>query len=60
MLDLKLIILTLVVIFNRKKALEGISRVLSKMPCDEKLLDVVKREKELYPFPPPGSNQIAD
>ena len=58
LLDIKLILLTITSIISRQKALNGINRMLSKISVDEKLVDIVKRESRLIPYPPPGSDSI--
>ncbi len=58
LLDIKLILLTVTSIISRQKALNGINRILSKLSADEKLIEIVKREAKLIPFPPPGSDSI--
>ena len=39
-------------------ALKWVVKKLEKFNVDQKIIDVAKREKELYPFPPPGSDKI--
>ena len=51
-------LLTAVAIISRQKALNGINRILSKLSADEKLIEIVKRESRLIPYPPPGSDMI--
>ena len=58
LLDIKLILLTVTSIIWRQKALNGINRILSKLSTDKKLIEVVKRENQLTPYPPPGSDSI--
>ena len=58
LLDIKLILLTVTSIISRQKALNGINRMLSKLSADEKLIEIVKRESSLVPYPPPGSDII--
>lgn len=58
LLDIKLIFLTAVAIFSRKHALSGVHTILVKLKADPELINVSKRENPLYPFPPPGSNEI--
>ncbi|SVE06844.1 uncharacterized protein METZ01_LOCUS459698, partial [marine metagenome] len=58
LLDIKLILLTVTSIISRQKALNGINRMLSKLSADEKLIEIVKRESRLIPYPPPGSDLI--
>lgn len=58
LLDIKLILLTVTTIISRQKALNGINRMLSKLSADEKLIEIVKRESRLIPYPPPGADII--
>ena len=58
LLDIKLILLTVTTIISRQKALNGINRILSKLSPDEKLIEIVKRESRLIPYPPPGADII--
>jgi len=54
-LDLKLVMLTAVAIFNREKALRGIQRLLREMGADDELISVASRTKPLVPALPPGA-----
>lgn len=56
-LDIKLIFLTIQAILNKRAALIQIQSILTDLKTDSKLIEVCKREDELVPFPPPGSNQ---
>ena len=58
LLDIKLILLTVTSIISRQKALNSINRMLSKLSADEKLIEIVKRESKLIPYPPLGSDSI--
>lgn len=58
LLDIKLILLTVTSIISRQKALNGINRILSKLSANEKLVEIVKRESRLIPYPPPGTDII--
>jgi len=58
LLDIKLILLTVTSIISRQKALNSINRMLSKLSADEKLIEIVKRESRLIPYPPPGADII--
>jgi lipopolysaccharide/colanic/teichoic acid biosynthesis glycosyltransferase len=58
LLDIKLIFLTIVSIISRRKALNGINKILVKFSADEKLIDVALRKFALVPYPPPGSDKI--
>jgi len=57
-LDIRLIVLTMWTMVNRKKALVGVSNLLSKMGANKELVEISKRENELIPAPPPGSTQV--
>ena len=56
--DIKLIFLTIYSILSRKKALNKVSNLLYKLSADNKLVEIAKREKELRPYPPPGSKKV--
>ena len=58
LLDLKLIWLTAMAILSRERALAGINKILVDLSADEQLIQVAKRENELMPYPPPGSDEI--
>lgn len=58
LLDLELIIYTLVALISKPIALKWIVKKLKKFNVDKKIIDVAKRENELYPYPPPGSDKI--
>tara|TARA_B110000211_G_C14056935_1_gene543775 strand:+ start:1115 stop:1843 length:729 start_codon:yes stop_codon:yes gene_type:complete len=58
LLDIKLIFYTVVAIVSKQRALNWVARELTKMNVDSDIIHISKREVELYPFPPPGSDQI--
>lgn len=58
LLDLRLIFLTAVTIVSRRRALEGIQRILSDLGADEQLKRVAFRQEPLKPYPPPGATEI--
>ena len=58
LLDLQLIIYTVVAIISKKKALNWVANQLKKINVDSDVVNISKREVELYPFPPPGSDQV--
>jgi len=58
LLDLELMIFTVVALISKPMALKWVVKKLEKFNVDQKILDVVKRDKELSPFPPPGSDKI--
>ena len=58
MLDLELMIFTLVALISKPMALKWVVKKLEKFNVDQKIIEVAKRDKELSPFPPPGSDKI--
>jgi len=54
-LDIQLILLTIIAIFNKEKALVSVNHLLRKYNVEEQIITVCLREKSLYPFPPPGT-----
>lgn len=58
LLDLQLIVLTAQAIISKEKALQGIHKILKNLNADPELIEVCRRDKPLYPFPPPGSTEI--
>jgi len=57
-LDLKLMILTLYNFVDRTKTLQIISNTLQKLDAEKDLVEIVLRNKDLIPTPPPGSDSI--
>ena len=57
-LDIKLIILTGIVIFSRNLALSMIKSIISNFTNDENLIKVTSREIDPFPYPPPGLEEI--
>jgi lipopolysaccharide/colanic/teichoic acid biosynthesis glycosyltransferase len=58
LLDIQLIFLTIIAIFSRKTAIRWISKKLIDMNANENIVEISKREIELYSYPPPGSNKV--
>ena len=58
LLDLELMIFTLVALISKPTALKWVVKKLEKFDVDQEIVEVAKREKELIPFPPPGSDKI--
>mgnify|MGYP003998140389 CR=1 FL=1 len=58
LLDMKLIALTALSFFSRQLALKEIKNILQELDIDQKVLNVVLRQEDLKPYPPPGSNEI--
>lgn len=55
-LDIVLMLLTLVGIFSREKALRGVAFLLLKLGADQELVNISKRKHPLQPQTPPGFN----
>jgi lipopolysaccharide/colanic/teichoic acid biosynthesis glycosyltransferase len=49
-LDIKLIIITIVAIFNKKQALKYINKILLKLNVSSDIIEVCKRQKQLFPI----------
>ena len=58
LLDIKMIIYTLVAIFSKQRALNWVVSQLKLMNADANVVNISKREEELYPFPPPGTDKV--
>lgn len=58
LLDIKLIFITIVSIFNKEKSLKLVHQILLKLDAPPRLKEIVKRETPLYPYPPPGLQEI--
>jgi len=57
-LDLKIIIYTVVAIISKQKALDWVSAELEGFNTDKDVVNISRREVDLYPFPPPGADNI--
>jgi lipopolysaccharide/colanic/teichoic acid biosynthesis glycosyltransferase len=58
LIDFRLICLTAVAIISRKRAIQGVQRILMSWGADQMLRDVALRNKPLAPYPPPGASEI--
>lgn len=58
MLDVELIWLTVLNAVNRQAALSKVSSRLEKLQATAELSVIAKRDADLSPFPPPGSDEI--
>ena len=60
LLDIKILYLTIISLYNKSFALRKIEFLLLKKNnlIDKKLLKVVKRKSPLIPYPPPGMEKI--
>ena len=59
-IDLILITLTVMSMFNKTQSLILLSKVLKKITVNKELLEVALRKKNLIPHPPPGSSFIVE
>lgn len=57
-IDIKLILLTIVSMFNKPLALNLIAKELMKAEVDSVIIQMCRRENELLPYPPPGMTNI--
>ena len=58
LLDLQLIFYTIVAIISKPRALIWVTKKLNNLNVDADTVKISKREVSLYPFPPPGSDEI--
>ena len=58
LLDLQLIFYTVVAIISKPKALIWVVKKLNNLDVDSETVRMSKREVNLFPFPPPGSDEI--
>lgn len=56
--DIRIIFLTIIAIFSRQAALEGVTNILTQMNSPEDVIQISRRKDKLVPFPPPGSDLI--
>jgi lipopolysaccharide/colanic/teichoic acid biosynthesis glycosyltransferase len=54
LLDIEIIIYTLVALISKRTALNWVSKKLKNLEADQNLVNISKREIELFPYPPPG------
>ena len=53
-MDLRIIFLTVIAIYNRRRALKGVNEILIELNTPDEIIAVSLREKELTPHTPPG------
>jgi lipopolysaccharide/colanic/teichoic acid biosynthesis glycosyltransferase len=58
LLDIEIIIYTLVALISKRTALNWVSKKLENLEADQNLVNISKREIELFPYPPPGSDYV--
>jgi lipopolysaccharide/colanic/teichoic acid biosynthesis glycosyltransferase len=56
-LDLELMIFTIVTLISKPIALKWVVKKLEKFNVDQKTVEIAKRDKELFPSPPPGADK---
>ena len=57
-LDFKLMLLTVLTIVSRTRALKSVNSILSKIGAGEKVMQISKRDSKLHPYPPPGADEV--
>ena len=57
-LDFEIIIYTLIALISKRTALNWVSKKLEKFRVDKDLVNISKREIELFPYPPPGAHNV--
>ena len=58
LLDCLLVLLTVIALFSREKALWGVNRLLKRLDAPADVIRVSKREDVLVPFSPPGADTV--
>jgi lipopolysaccharide/colanic/teichoic acid biosynthesis glycosyltransferase len=58
LLDIEIIIYTLVALISKRTALNWVSKKLENFEVDQNLVNISKRETELFAYPPPGSDCV--
>lgn len=56
--DMRLIVLTLMSIVSRTRALRGVEALLKRLGADAEMMKVATRRVPLVPTPPPGADEI--
>lgn len=57
LLDLELIMLTVVAVFSRERALNRVQMILNSLNAEDMVKNVARRKNKLKPFPPPGATE---
>ena len=57
-LDIQLILVTVLGIISKQKALNWVVKQLVELGVEQNVLDAASRQQELLPFPPPGADEI--
>ena len=59
-LDIQIIFYTIVAIISKPIALNWVTKKLNDLGVDTETVNASKREADLFPFPPPGSDKIVN
>lgn len=57
-MDLRIIVLTVMAVLSRQRALAGVVAILKELGAPAALIDLAARDKPLVPTPPPGARSI--
>lgn len=57
-IDLRVLVLTVMAVFSRRRALDGVVGILRQLNAPEQLVDIAARVRPLVPTPPPGARTI--
>lgn len=57
-LDIKLILLTILAIVSKEKALNSLVRILQKLGASKTIINISSRKSKLIPMPPPGAINV--
>lgn len=58
LLDIEITIYTLIALISKRTALNWVSKKLESLGVDQDLVNISKRETELFAYPPPGSDCV--
>ena len=58
LVDIKLILITIIALISRRRALLAVSRLLAKLGASANLVSISLREQAIVPTPPPGAIDI--
>jgi lipopolysaccharide/colanic/teichoic acid biosynthesis glycosyltransferase len=57
-MDLRIIVLTVMAVLSRRRALNGVVGILRELDAPTQLIEIAARDKPLLPAPPPGAKSI--
>lgn len=57
-LDLQIVFYTVIAIFRKEKSISWVGEKLKKLNVDEVIIETVKRDADLHPYPPPGADEV--